>query len=109
MTLKSVGKPEDVNDLASDQTLSFEKSGLTIVYGDNGAGKSGYARILKHACRARIDNKGQVILPHIDTQSPGPPRAKIAYVVNTQNKQVDWQSDKPAPPDLSGMPPALLK
>jgi energy-coupling factor transporter ATP-binding protein EcfA2 len=103
VTLKSVGKPEDVNALASDQTLTFEKSGLTIVYGDNGAGKSGYARILKHACRARVDGKGQPILPNIDTQTPGSPRAKIAYVVNTQNRHVDWQIDKPTPADLSAI------
>ena len=29
--------------------LAFESTGVTIVYGDNGAGKSGYARILKRA------------------------------------------------------------
>jgi len=29
------------------------RPGLTIVYGDNGAGKTGYIRILKQACRAR--------------------------------------------------------
>lgn len=103
VTLKSVGKPEDVNALANDQTLTFDKSGLTIVYGDNGAGKSGYARILKHACRARIDSKAQPILPNVDTQAPGPPRAKIAYVVNIQNRQVDWQLDKPSPADLSAV------
>ena len=41
-----------VNALAEDQTLKFAP-GLTIVYGDNGAGKTGYIRILKQACRAR--------------------------------------------------------
>jgi hypothetical protein len=96
VVLKSVSKPEDVNALASDQTLSFEKSGLTIVYGDNGAGKSGYARILKHACRARLGPKGPPILPNIYAQAAGPPRAKIAYAVNAQNKQIDWQLDKPS-------------
>jgi energy-coupling factor transporter ATP-binding protein EcfA2 len=101
--LKSVGKPEDVNALASDQTLTFEKSGLTIVYGDNGAGKSGYARILKHACRARIDPKGQAILPNIDAQTPGSPRATIAYTINSRNLQFDWQIDKAAPADLSAI------
>lgn len=103
VTLKAVIKPEDVNALASDQSLSFEKSGLTIVYGDNGAGKSGYARILKYACRARIGPRTQSILPNIDTQAPGTPRAKIAFVANTQNKQTDWQLDRPSPPELSAV------
>ena len=103
VVLKSVSKPEDVNALASDQTLSFEKSGLTIVYGDNGAGKSGYARILKHACRARLDPKGPPILPNIYAQAAGTPRAKIAYAVNAQNKQIGWQLNKPSPPELSAI------
>ena len=42
-----------VNNLAPGQTLSFALAGITVVYGNNGAGKSGYARILKRACRAR--------------------------------------------------------
>ena len=41
-----------MNALARDQTIEFGPS-LTIVYGANAAGKSGYARILKRACRAR--------------------------------------------------------
>jgi len=41
-----------VNALAEGQTLRFGPS-MTVVYGDNGAGKTGYTRILKNACRAR--------------------------------------------------------
>lgn len=43
-----------VNALAADQALTFQPEGMTVVYGDNGAGKSGYARILKRMCRARV-------------------------------------------------------
>jgi energy-coupling factor transporter ATP-binding protein EcfA2 len=42
-----------VNALVSDQELSFGAKGITIIYGDNGSGKSGYCRVLKHACRSR--------------------------------------------------------
>src|SRR2546425_5264044 len=41
-----------VNALAAEQTLTFGP-GLTVVYGENAAGKSGYTRILKRACRSR--------------------------------------------------------
>jgi hypothetical protein len=51
--LLSIAEPEHVNALASDQPLTFEACGLTIVYGDNGSGKSGYARLLKRITRAR--------------------------------------------------------
>ena len=42
----------NVNALAPGERLSFGKTGLTVIYGDNGAGKSGYARVLKQPCRA---------------------------------------------------------
>lgn len=43
-----------VNALASDQQLTFGASGMTIIYGDNASGKSGYARVLKAAVGARV-------------------------------------------------------
>lgn len=51
--LLSLSGVRGVNKLAPNQTLEFAPTGLTIVYGGNGAGKSGYTRILKDACRAR--------------------------------------------------------
>ncbi|MEM5500437.1 AAA family ATPase [Ahrensia kielensis] len=66
----SLGKIENVvgvNQLANGQTLEFEKSGLTIVYGQNGTGKSGYTRILKNACRSR--HAGE-IMPDVYNASP---------------------------------------
>jgi len=41
-----------VNALAEDRTLTLSPR-LTVVYGDNPAGKTAYIRILKSACRAR--------------------------------------------------------
>lgn len=53
VALKSIRGVQNVNALAEGQTLTFIPKGVTIIYGDNGAGKSGYVRILKRACRAR--------------------------------------------------------
>jgi AAA15 family ATPase/GTPase len=39
--LLTIEKPQHVNALESKQPLTFEPLGLTIVYGDNGSGKSG--------------------------------------------------------------------
>lgn len=50
--LTSIFHERGVNALAEGQTLRFGPS-MTVVYGDNGAGKTGYTRILKIACRAR--------------------------------------------------------
>ena len=52
VNVHSIFHKHGVNALAEDQTLNFG-SGLTVVYGDNAAGKSGYVRIFKSACRAR--------------------------------------------------------
>ena len=51
--LLCVKDARNVNNLAPDQTLQFSSTGLTIVYGDNGAGKTGYGRILRQVCRSR--------------------------------------------------------
>ena len=54
LILASIKEVAGVNALAEGQTLSFGLNGLTVVFGANGAGKSGYFRVLKHACQARV-------------------------------------------------------
>ena len=50
--LHSLGPVKHLNRLASGQTMKFTANGLTIIFGDNGSGKSGYARIAKKMCRS---------------------------------------------------------
>src|SRR5580658_7086458 len=50
--LCSLGPVKNLNRLAAEQQLRFAIDGLTIVYGDNGSGKSGYCRIAKKLCRS---------------------------------------------------------
>ena len=51
-----------VNALADGGCVPIALTGLTVIYGENGAGKSGYSRLLKHACRAR--DRREPILPN---------------------------------------------
>lgn len=51
IALLRIENPTGVNALATEQKLEFAKDGMTVIYGDNGSGKSGYVRVLKHACR----------------------------------------------------------
>ena len=53
LRLCSIGDVEGVNALSPKKPLVFGKGNITIVYGSNGSGKSGYVRLLKHACGAR--------------------------------------------------------
>jgi energy-coupling factor transporter ATP-binding protein EcfA2 len=66
--LASLGNVEDVNAIVKGQTLEFGTQGLTVIYGDNGSGKSSYARILKGACRA--SDRSNDILPNVFTAPP---------------------------------------
>lgn len=61
--IKAIRQVKNVNALAQEQILEFGDRGVTVFYGDNASGKSGYCRVLKKACRAR----GQIedILPDI--------------------------------------------
>lgn len=53
VSLAALHNLSHVNALAPGERLSFRKTGLTIIYGDNGAGKSGYARV-----RAKFRSRG---------------------------------------------------
>lgn len=53
LRLCSISEVEGVNALAPKKPLEFGKGNIAIVYGNNGSGKSGYVRLLKHVCGAR--------------------------------------------------------
>ncbi|MFJ2539611.1 AAA family ATPase [Pseudomonas sp. NPDC087614] len=53
VTLSSIGPTENISALENTQVLKFSNIGLTVIYGDNGSGKSSYSRILKNACLTR--------------------------------------------------------
>lgn len=85
-----------VNALARGQTIKFCPE-LTIVYGANAAGKSGYARILKRACRARGTEK---ILGNVLAESsPIRPSAEITFLKGDKENKFFWndQDDASSP------------
>lgn len=85
-----------VNTLSTDAELVFESSGLTVIYGDNGSGKSGYARILKRACRAR--DRGRAIEPDIyASPRPSSTTAKLAYERSGTRHEYHWNDANDAP------------
>ncbi len=48
MSIKSISDITNVNALADNTSLAFSEEGVSVVYGLNGAGKSGFMRIIKH-------------------------------------------------------------
>jgi energy-coupling factor transporter ATP-binding protein EcfA2 len=103
VSLRHVRDVKHVNALAADETLTFTRTGLTVVYGDNGSGKSGYTRILKQVCRARIGNQSENILPNIYAGNTGMPAATIDFAVNNQNASATWVLGQLTDPALSAV------
>ena len=89
VTLVSIFHHRGVNALAEGQTLKFGQ-GLTVVYGDNAAGKTGYIRILKSACRAR--GKEEILGNVISGGTPHKPVVAIKYKVGTGPGR-EWAGD----------------
>jgi len=53
LVLKAISNVSNVNAIPNGSYIPFGHEGLTIIYGENSAGKSGYARLIKRACSAR--------------------------------------------------------
>lgn len=90
VTLTSLHGLRHVNALADGEKLTFDKTGLTIIYGDNGAGKSGYARVLKKVCRARNAKNDTGVLPNVYATNSGTPTGKVDFSVGGQNRSSTW-------------------
>lgn len=85
--LVSIGHLENVNALLSGQTLSFGLDGVTVIYGDNGSGKSGYARLVKDIVGARHREE---ILPDAYATSTGMQSARIVYESSGTHVECEW-------------------
>lgn len=102
VTLARMHSLKDVNALASDQAISFAFEGVTVIYGENGAGKTGYSRVLRRACRQWREKDVKEIRPNIHSDSPGIPEAKFDVIVGGQNETVVWRQGSKAPAQLAG-------
>lgn len=100
VSLVALRSPRHLNAIEPGQALTFQAAGLTVVYGHNGAGKSGYARALKIACRARnVEN----ILPdvYVASKSPLVPSATFDWAEGQTPRSADWTMGVVPPAPLS--------
>ena len=101
--LKAIKEIQNVNAIAPDQRLEFASAGLTVIYGDNGSGKSGYSRILKRACRAR--DRGKNVLPNAfaPPAERGTPQAVFEFETEGREQSAAWRDGTPCDEALSAI------
>ena len=92
VALESIKHHKGVNALADDQILKFDPR-LTIVYGDNGAGKTGYTRILKSACQAR--GREEILGNVVSGAAPPTVDVEIRYKVGKDPTSHAWKGGDP--------------
>ncbi|WP_419551740.1 AAA family ATPase [Candidatus Poriferisodalis sp.] len=79
-----------VNALAPNQSIEFGR-GLTVLYGQNGVGKTGYARVIKRAAGSR---EHEDILGNIDSAGvPVPPSAEFEVEIGASQHSIAWNNE----------------
>lgn len=93
ISLKSIGDIHGIDELAPRTPLEFGMA-LTVVYGNNGSGKSGYTRILK-----KITGKPDAVdlISNVFKPEPAKKSCMVTFFSNGLEKApVEWQAnDKP--------------
>lgn len=97
--LCSLGPVKHLNRLAEEQQLRFATDGITVIYGDNGSGKSGYCRIAKKLCRSLTadDLLGNVF--EIGVKPPAEVLVRFLEEGATEPTPITWKdgTQPPAP------------
>ena len=101
VTLVALRELENVNLIPNEYAIKFSETGMTVIYGGNGSGKSGYARVLKRACRAR--DLSEPIYPNANdpTAVTKVPTAKFDVKVGGALEEIGWSYDATPPYRLS--------
>ena len=92
---------ENVNALVQGAQLPISPTGITAIFGENGAGKSGYSRVFKHACRAR--DRREPILPNakLDPETVGPAQAVFETLLDGNPTYFAWEHSVEPPEPLT--------
>lgn len=101
LKLKAIKGVTGINQLKPQAALDFEANGITIVYGRNGSGKSGFVRIFRTACRTRIDKPEKLkILADVYGGVPGVQEAELVIDKGAGDVPIKWVAGQAALDDL---------
>lgn len=91
LKLLTICNIENVNALAQKQKIEINEK-LTIIYGNNGSGKSGYIRLLNNSFNSRGDKK--IIGNVFSRESNGEPKCKFVFQTNGEPYEKNYPLEK---------------
>lgn len=100
LRLVSIGDIHGIGTLSPRKPLSFGTGNLTVIYGHNGSGKSGYTRLLK-----KISGKPRAIeLKHnVYENVPEKRQCTVVYKSDSNEKTVEWIANTSPLDDLKSI------
>ncbi len=87
LQITGLSEVRGVNKIKDRAALSFGTSNLTVVYGANGSGKTGFSRVLKQACGSKAK---ETIHPNVFDEASPACEAKISVTVDNKAFELDW-------------------
>lgn len=96
--LAQLGPVQNIDRLAGGQKLRMAGVGITLVYGENGSGKSGYTRIAKRLCRSLTSDQ---LRRNVFGAGGGSMRVQVRYQVGDDAvTEIEWDPAMPPPSQL---------
>ena len=96
LTLDAITRTRDINRLIPNQELAFNPH-LTVVYGENASGKTGYVRVLKQVAGAR---SAEPVLSDIYQDHAVQPSATVRFTLGDEQHEFHWTEPTDPHPEL---------
>lgn len=97
LRLVEIGDISGIENLAPRRPLALGTGNLTVIYGLNGSGKSGYTRILKRACGKP---RAAALKSNVFQNPPATRKCRIAFRLAGTDRSVEWLATGPALDEL---------
>ena len=95
LRLVRLSNVQDVNALCTGAVIDFSPR-LTVLFGENAAGKSGYVRIIKRLAAVR---SAEEVLPNVKAAvAPKTAAADVAYTVGDTSSSFGWKGESGVSP-----------
>lgn len=92
LRLLALGPVEGIDALSPRSPLGFGTGNLSVIYGHNGSGKTGYTRIIAKACGKphASDLRSNLFTPPVERQF-----CKIKYSIGGVETEIEWSPPTP--------------